>query len=236
MDIVKVSWSGGKDSTCAVIKHLEKGDKVVAVCYIPMFDDVIPLISKSHYEFILRSSHVFNEKGVETYIVSGITYLEYCTHVSKRGKYKGLMFCFPGFNRGQCGFKRDSKLKALRSIDENFYYDYEDVGIAFDEVDRHGQLNDLKRSILVEQKITEKEALKICENNNLLSPIYLDGSRDGCVLCPNAKRKERIQWLSDYPDARAILESLQKRCLQEKPWSFPLRNYKMFIDEMENIN
>ena len=30
MSIVKVGWSGGKDSTCAVLLHLEKGDKVKA--------------------------------------------------------------------------------------------------------------------------------------------------------------------------------------------------------------
>lgn len=37
MSIVKVAWSGGKDSTCAVMLHIKRGDKVKVVCYIPMF-------------------------------------------------------------------------------------------------------------------------------------------------------------------------------------------------------
>ncbi len=34
MDIVKIGWSGGKDSTCAVYKHLERGDKLKIVSYL----------------------------------------------------------------------------------------------------------------------------------------------------------------------------------------------------------
>ena len=34
---VKVSWSGGKDSTCSVLLHLQAGYKVKVVNYIPMF-------------------------------------------------------------------------------------------------------------------------------------------------------------------------------------------------------
>lgn len=41
---VKVSWSGGKDSTCAVLLHLEAGHKVKAVNYTPMFTEEIPLL------------------------------------------------------------------------------------------------------------------------------------------------------------------------------------------------
>lgn len=43
-DVVKVSWSGGKDSTCALDLHLERGDKVIAVNYTPMLTDTIPLL------------------------------------------------------------------------------------------------------------------------------------------------------------------------------------------------
>ena len=43
-DIVKIGWSGGKDSTCAVMKHIERGDKVKAVCWVPMLTKEIPLI------------------------------------------------------------------------------------------------------------------------------------------------------------------------------------------------
>ena len=36
MSVVKIGWSGGKDSTRAVMAHIQRGDKVKAVCYVPM--------------------------------------------------------------------------------------------------------------------------------------------------------------------------------------------------------
>lgn len=44
MAIVKFNWSGGKDSSCALKLHLDCGDYVKAVCYIPMLNDKIPLL------------------------------------------------------------------------------------------------------------------------------------------------------------------------------------------------
>ena len=107
-DIVKVSWSGGKDSSCAVMQHLHACNTVKVVCYIPMFTDAIPLITKVHYEFILRTADRFRQMGAEVYIVTGMTYYCYVTHRSTRGKFQGRAFGFPCFRRGQCGFKRDS--------------------------------------------------------------------------------------------------------------------------------
>lgn len=89
MAIVKVSWSGGKDSTAAVLLHLKRGDMVKAVCYIPMFTNKIPLILKDHYEFILNTADYFRSLGAEVWIVSGMTYYDYVLHRATRGKHKG---------------------------------------------------------------------------------------------------------------------------------------------------
>ena len=43
MSVVKIGWSGGKDSTCAIMKHLERGDLVKAVCWIPMLTKEVRL-------------------------------------------------------------------------------------------------------------------------------------------------------------------------------------------------
>lgn len=229
MSIVKVGWSGGKDSTCSVLLHLEQGDTVKAVCYIPMFTETIPLITKNHYEFILKTADRFREMGVEVYIVSGMTYYDYVTHIAKSGKDKGKIFGFPCFKRSQCGFKRDSKLKALENLDIG-YYDYEDIGIAYDETKRHKQLNDKKRSILVEKKITEKEAKIKVAIKGMLSPHYDYLKRDGCALCPNASVCVRDMWFQDYPEAFYILLHLQEIVKRERPDRPPLRKFKWFID------
>lgn len=189
-DIVKVSWSGGKDSSCAVKMHLDLGHIVKAVCYVPMFTKEIPLLTKEHYEFILRTADLFRSLGAEVHIVSGRTYYDQVKYRSTRGKHKGRAFGFPPFQRGWCNFKRDSKLKAIAECDVG-EYDYEDIGIAYDEVDRHNQLSDTKRSILCESKMTEEDAYWYDVRNGILSPHYETQSRDGCTLCPNAKCTER---------------------------------------------
>lgn len=115
MSIVKVGWSGGKDSTCSVLLHLEQGDTVKAVCYIPMFTEDIPLITKKHYEFILNTAERFRQMGAEVFIVSGMTYYDYCFSISKNGKFKGEFKGYPYV--GCCGFRRDSKIKAVTGCD-----------------------------------------------------------------------------------------------------------------------
>ena len=230
MDIVKIGWSGGKDSTCATYKHLERGDIVKAVCYIPMFNDNIPLILKAHYEFIQNQAQKFRELGADVYIVNGMTYWEYCTHIAKSGKHKGKMFGFPCFKTSQCGFKRDSKLPALNKLDVG-YFDYEDIGIAYDEVKRHGQLTGKKRSILFEEKISESEARIYCIERNAYSPNYATKKRDGCALCPNAKERERQEWYRDYPQVVPLLMELQRIVNKHRPENKPLRGNKWFIPE-----
>lgn len=228
-DVVKVGWSGGKDSTCAVMQHIAKGDKVKAVCYVPMFTETIPLISKEHYEFILKTADQFRGFGAEVYIVNGMTYCDYVMHRAKKGKFKGKIFGFPYICSGQCGFKRDSKLKAILSCDVGDY-DYEEIAIAADEKKRHKQLNEFKRSILCELGITEAEARTYCEQYGVLSPHYGMSTRDGCVLCPNAKDAEIERWLCDYPEARPILLELQAFVKKERPdRDPPRRKYRWFI-------
>lgn len=228
MESVKVSWSGGKDSTAAVLLHLAAGHHVTAVCYVPMFDAETPLISRAHFDFIQRAADIFRSRGAEVLIVTGMTYEEYCTHVSRKGKFKGQIFGFPTVGRGQCGFKRDSKLRALQSV--TVPCDYEDIGIAADEYARHAQLTALKRSILYEQGYTERDARDICVMEDLLSPLYTSAiKRDGCALCPNAKEIERQLWYQEYPGAREKLLALQSYVLPLRPDRMPLRGYKPFL-------
>ena len=229
MAIVKVGWSGGKDSTAAVLLHIKRGDKVKAVCYIPMFTKEIPLILKDHYQFILNTADYFRSLGAEVFIVSGITYYDYVLHRATRGKNKGRIFGFPCFVRGQCGFKRDSKIKACEQCDVG-YYDYESLGIAWDEKIRHNQLNAKIRSILVEEKYTQVDCAKLCLNHNVYSPVYDNRKRDGCALCFNAKADERKRWFLDYPEAFNILLHLQDVVRAEIPDTYPLRGFKWFIE------
>ena len=230
MDIVKVNWSGGKDSTCALSLHLNKGHKVKAVCYIPMFTESIPLISRSHFKWIMKTKKHFEDEGAEIHIVTGMTYWDYVTRVTTRGKYKGKIFGFPSYITGHCNFRTYSKIKAIRECDV-CDYDYEDIGIAYDEHKRKSQLTDKKRSILNELKITESQAQRYCYENGILSPHYTMGHRrDGCALCPHKKKDERFEWFQDYPEALPLLIELQNIVKEQRPDRPPLREYKYFIE------
>lgn len=233
MSIVKCFWSGGKDSTASVLLHLERGDVCKVVSYVPFFDEHTPLILNDHYQHLKRTALRFEEMGATVFFVRGITYCEYFYHRSTRGKYKGRMFCWPVFIRGKCGFKRDSKVRALDRLDCGVC-DYQDIGIAYDEKDRQSQLSENRRSILVEMHITEKDALEICRRYGMLSPIYARTGRDGCALCPNASKTEREAWLSENPHAVTKLMEMQRVASIERPGIYPLRNCRNFIENCLN--
>lgn len=238
MDTVKCCWSGGKDSSCATHLHLLQGDKCIVTNYIPMFTEEIPLLLKEHYEFIMQTIELWKQMGAEVYQVHGITYWDWAHRINTKGKNKGRPKGFPCFLRNKCNFRNDSKVKSLAELDRKFSleYDYMDLGIAFDEVNRHSQLNEKKRSILVEQKITEPMAAEYCKKNGLYSPHYDKYKRDGCTLCPQKKAIERIEWFEQYPEAFDLVLELQEFVKQERPEQYPLRNKKFFIEEDMQIS
>lgn len=230
MGVVKVFWSGGKDSTTSVICHLNRGDAVKVVCYVPMFTKDIPLISFEHYAHLKRTAEYFVNRGAVVFWAQGVTYWDWVLHRSSRGKFKGRIFGWPVASRGKCGFKRDSKLKALNGVVVGAY-DYEDIGIAADETDRFGSLDEKHRSILVELGYTEAVCLDYVSKMGMLSPHYENSNRDGCVLCPFSKDRERDVWFSDYPEARELVKELQRLVLLERPDIRPLKGYKLFIED-----
>lgn len=237
--VVKVSWSGGKDSTCSVIQHTLDKHKCIIVAYIPELIENIPLITKEHNEFICNTAKIFESWGHEVHILHGISYYDLFHEQITRGKNKGKMKGYSlGF--GFCKFRDLSKIKTLQEFTCD--YDYEDIGIAYDEIKRQSQLTDIKRSILVEKGITEDIAKYICKKFGLLSSHYNTNTRDGCAICPNATKNELNRYLQDYPEAKEILLNLDieyntlyalgkiKGAVNGK--IFPYRQHETFTDRI----
>lgn len=84
------------------------------------------------------------------------------------------------------------------------------IGIAADEIDRHGQLNDRKRSALVEYGITEAQAMEICNGLNWVSPTYLRSGRDGCWFCPCQGTNQLRRLYNEFPDYWALMMAWDK--------------------------
>ena len=243
METILQMWSGGKDSTCAGDMHLERGDDVHFICYIPMFDDVIPLIERCHYEHLLRCADYYRSQGAKVTFTNGnLTYWEYCTRILVKGARAGAMQSYPCYLKGKCGFNRDSKTPACNDVAKTLEYDFKDVGLCADEVDRKKLLPD-EVSILQELGITKQMAFDHCQKVGRLSPTYKNKKRDGCALCPNAKPAERLKWFDDYNEygAKEKLIELQ-RILKEdssvkgtKPF-YPMRGKHYFIENEEFVS
>ena len=85
------------------------------------------------------------------------------------------------------------------------------VGIAYDEPKRYERLNhETHIAPLYDLKITEKEAMEICEKYDLVSPIYKTSFRGGCWFCPK-QRLSQLKWLyKEHNDLWNILKDMEK--------------------------
>lgn len=94
------------------------------------------------------------------------------------------------------------QLRATRSADKSIV---EYLGIAADEPNRFGQLNDRKRAPLVEFGIDEDLCGLYCQYNDMLAPTYETSCRDGCWFCHNQGVNQLRNLWKSYPDLWALL-------------------------------
>ena len=87
------------------------------------------------------------------------------------------------------------------------------VGIADDEMDRLARMDSYKYktiSLLEKYGISEAQAIGICREHGLLSPIYEFAKRNGCFFCPNAKNRELRHLYDHHPELWGRLIELQR--------------------------
>lgn len=82
------------------------------------------------------------------------------------------------------------------------------IGIAIDEPKRLARLKGDKMSLLAKYGYTEEMAMKMCEQYDLVSPIYQHGTRGGCWFCPNANIRSFVDFRSKHPHLWAGLREL----------------------------
>ena len=115
---------------------------------------------------------------------------------------------FDGFPRG-FPFRKGpwcQKLKHIYVQEEKTAENVvEYLGIALDECDRFGQLNDRKRAPLVEFGIDEDLCGLYCQYNDMLAPTYETSCRDGCWFCHNQGIGQLRLLRRNYPDLWALL-------------------------------
>jgi hypothetical protein len=199
------SLSYGKDSIAMleVIKqHNMPLDRIVHVEI--MATDTIPADLPPMLEFKAKADKIIKERyGIEVeHLRAKWSYEQFFyKRRTARAKHRaGEIYGFPMVRGAWCN--NILKTTPMRSIERgNVTY----IGIAADEPKRFHSLTELKRSPLVEHGITEAEARKICEELDLLSPIYTQSARGGCWFCHNQSVNQLRLLRKQYPEYWALM-------------------------------
>ena len=202
------SLSYGKDSIAMleVIKqHNMPLDRIVHVEI--MATGTIPADLPPMMEFKVKADKIIKERyGIEVERVcaprtyNDVFYTIRRHRKTKKSKHAGQIHGFPMTRGAWCNDRL--KVNMLRKNEKNnTVY----IGIAADEPKRFHNLTEHKRSPLVEHGITEAEARKICEELDLLSPIYTQSTRGGCWFCHNQSVNQLRLLRKQYPEYWALM-------------------------------
>ena len=193
-----VSLSGGKDSTCMLIKMLEKNEPIHSVVF---FD--------TGWEFPEMYEHITKLQaytGVKIWTLHPRLPFDYWMTtrptIAKNGPKKGEVHCvgngWPLISRRWCtGKKIDTLLYYARPVKNAVQC----VGYAADEKTRAFNSTKTKhRFPLQEYGITESNALKICKDHGFhWGGLYEHFSRVSCFCCPFQPIRELRKLRREFP-------------------------------------
>ena len=196
--------SGGKDSVATILLAAKHNDPLDEIVFSEvMFDKETTGEVPEHRDFIYDKLKPFceNELGVKfTILHAPKTYDDIFHHIIVRGPHKGEKRGFVW--AGMCAANRECKVNPMQKYNKSLSPDTVSyVGIAVDEPKRLARLEGTSKiSLLDKYCYTEADALKLCADHDLLSPIYEHSRRNGCWFCPNAKQKELRHLYDHHPD------------------------------------
>lgn len=134
-----------------------------------------------------------------------LTYEKQFYSIKKRGNNTNRNYGFPYSIGAWCTSRLKSDI-LNQYIKDNTKNVVQYLGIASDEperIDRHTKPNIIPP--LVDIKWTEDDCRQWCEENNLLSPIYVDSTRGGCWFCHNQGADQLRLLRKQHPELWNIL-------------------------------
>lgn len=218
------SQSFGKDSMATLILAAEQGIPIDRVLYVDIkFNDEIsgehPIMAEWIPTAEKRLKELFGITVDHAY--SGIGFEEQFWTKKQKGEHIGDIYSFPHTIKAWCNDRL--KIRAIErykaKLKKENLVDF--LGIAADEPNRWARkVKEMEetgvryRSLLVEQNLTEQDAMAICKKYDLLSPMYgVDGIfRGGCWFCPKQCMADLWSLWKNYPD-------LYNRLLEMEPYS-----------------
>ena len=203
------SCSFGKDSIATILLALEHNEPLDRAVFAEvMFDHERGISGEipEHIDWIYSTAiPKLKSLGVTVDVVKAKKdYVSFFANAVGGGRHKGKICGFP--IGGMCVINRDCKMQPIHA----YYKQFKDeeivqyVGIASDEPKRLARLQDKgnisKVSLLAKYGYTEDMARVKCLEYGLLSPIYQDGTRNGCWFCPNVRIKDFAKFKLAHPD------------------------------------
>lgn len=202
-----LSLSYGKDSMACLFAIEQLGwplDRIVTADV--WATDTIPADLPPMVEFKAKADEEIKRRwGIEVeHISSGITFEQgfYFRRgrTGREAKYNGMLYGWPMVRGNWC--LQQLKLSALNKIGKDAI---QYIGIAADEPERFGNLNEQKKSPIAAVGWDEATCRRICEENGLLSPIYTSATRGGCWFCHNQGVDQLRLLRKTYPDLWALM-------------------------------
>ncbi len=209
-----VQFSGGKDSTCMLLKMLEKNIQVDYIIFCDTGKEFPQM-----YKHIEKVKDYINKKyGKEITTLKADKTFDYWMfdHVKTRGKNKGKKgYGWANDRIRWCtsSFKTTVTDKFLKeTLKGSPYKSF--IGIAYDEPKRHEKIlnNPLVAHPLFDWKITEKDALEYCYSLGFdWEGLYEDFDRLSCWCCPLKNLKELRILYHKYPALWEELKEMDKK-------------------------
>ena len=186
--VVRVSYSGGMDSTALAIYLRQQGHKVELV-----FADTGAELPETYW-FIPRVARELDAKLV---VVSGPTFFQ---------KVAAYGYLLPSSMVRWC-------TKELKVTPLNAYAMDMAVGICADEAHR---FNGSDRP-LVDADITKADARKLCEQHGLVNPVYQWRSSCSCFCCPFQRKQDWKNLWREHPDLYRVAEQWEAESIATSP-------------------
>ena len=196
-----LSLSYGKDSLACLGAIKLLGWPLDRIVHAEVWaTDTIPADLPPMVEFKAKADKIIKERwGIEVeHIRHRMNYEEMFYRPICRGPAKGTLKGWPLIKGGWC-----RNLKVTNRLSPKGSVSY--IGIAADEPNRFHNLTEAKKSPLVAAGWTEEMCRKWCEDNNLLSPIYMTSARGGCWFCNNQGVDQLRLLRRNYPDLWALM-------------------------------
>lgn len=193
-----LSLSYGKDSIACLFAIEQLGWPLDRIVHAEVWaTDTIPADPPPMVEFKAKADAFIQERyGIQVeHIRHKMTFEEMFYRKTCRGKFVGTTKGWPIMINSH-GWCKNLKITDVLNKWDGVQY----VGIACDETRRHHVLNEKKRSPLVETGWTEKYCRQICEEYDLLSPIYTTATRGGCWFCNNQGIDQLRLLRKTYPE------------------------------------